>query len=146
MAVRFDYSAVLQNAYLLSVSSSSGSYTSAASTASGVFFEKFRSVFNPGHQNNSSGFEYYFSPMFNAVGSSYKWEVRARGSTTWVKITTGISAGNITRRNGTYDATVALPMQVKLSVKAAIATSGIVVITNYTTHLCAIRAWGPVAT
>ena len=144
MAVRFDYVAVLRNSHLLCVSSSAGSYTSAASTAAGAFFEKFRAVFNPGHQNKSSAFEYSLRALHSAE-SSYKWEFQQGGSTAWVKFSSGLGHGTlIAVDNGAWSSSaLTLPIQFKLSLKGSTNT---ITITNASSYMCAVRSWGPVAT
>jgi len=144
MAVKFDYTATLRNAFLLNISSSAGVYTSDKTTTSGIFYEKFRALFNPGHQNNSSAFEYHLSFM-NFAASSYKWEFQQRGSTAWVKFSTGIGMHGLTaKKTGTWSSSaLALPIQFKLSMKG---TSNYILISNYSTYLCAVRSWGPIAT
>ena len=149
MAIYFDYTAQLRNAYLLSVSSSNGIYKSSRSTGAGVFFEKFRAVFNPGHQNNSSAFEYYLYPNWMGANSSFKWEFRERGSTVWVKFSTGLGIAALSSQSfktGTYETSaIALPMTIKLMAKTSLST-GRVWVSNGSTYMCAIRAIGPIST
>lgn len=147
MSVKFDYTAQLRNSYLLTISSSAGFYASKGTTAVGEFFEMFRALFNPGHQNNSSAFEYSLQAYFQDSGSSFKWEFRPNGSAVWTKFSTGFAALDTTsRRTGTYETSaVALPMTIKLSGKTS-TIGGAAKISNWTTWMCVIRAWGPVAT
>ena len=147
MSIKFDYSAQLRNSYLLTLSSSRGTFVSEGTHVTGVFVETFRALFNPGHQNNSSAFEYFTNIRLSGP-SSVKWEFKERGSTTWVAFTTGRSTfiGTNFTRTGVYETSaVALPMSIRCMIKTS-AIGGTIYVTNESSYLCAIRAWGPIAT
>ena len=164
MAVIFDYTAQLRNAYLLSSASSEGLYISKSITSPGTFVELFRCLYNPGHQNNSSVFEYYLLPTFRYINTTQaifyetnvKWEFKSRDSTAWNKFSTGtisqttsVDIYHSRRGTGSYDSSaVALPMSIKMSAKISTTNLGYVnsYISNQTSNMCAIRAWGPVST
>jgi len=147
MAVMFDYTAQLRNGYLLISASSSGTYRSENTTAAGTFFEAFRCLYNPGHQNSCTAFEYFLRPYVAVMASSYKWDFKMRGSTVWNTFTTGyMTAASYAINTGTYDTSaVALPVEFRLMSKTSFA-GGYMQISNETSNMCVVRSWGLVAT
>ena len=152
MGAIFEYQKQLRNGFLQQVSSSSGIFHSEVVKPGSTFLPHYRALYNPGHQNSATAFEYFLS-FWVERESSGKWEFKPYGSTVWTKFSTGsynTNSSNIAR--GIYDTSaVALPAEFKLSTKTSTVTNQSVKIGNeFSTGVgvypCLIKVWGPIST
>ena len=153
MGAIFEYQKQLRNSFLQQVSSSSGIFNSEQVRPVSTFLSHYRVLYNPGHQNSATAFEYFLSFYVNAA-SSGKWEIKPYGSTVWTKFSTGAyTAASSNIEKGIYDTSaVALPAEFKLSTKTSEAGTwqfvkiGNEFSTGVGVYPCLIKVWGPIST
>jgi len=150
MPIKFDYTAVLRNSYLLSVSSSGVAgkqFISNTTLLIGTTVVYYQSFFNPGHQNSADWFDYYARPKWSVNDSSYRFQFRANGTTIWNTFSTGTSSNGVNgmRISGIYDSSaVALPMTVRIAAKTTAGNK--MELNNNSSNFFVIRAVGSIAT
>lgn len=146
MAIKFDFSQVLQNSYLMTGASSSGSWTS-QDYSQPSSQEVFRSYINPGHQNNADWIEYYLFCIPSRPGSSVVWQIKPRGSTVWTALASGAASSVASKFSGVYDTSqISLPADVRLLLNCTHASDVNITMTNYTNSRSAVRVVGDIST
>lgn len=151
MAVTFDYTHQLRNSYLLSVTSSSGIFESGASYEASTFIEHFRCLHNPGHGNNSSTLEWYIKHDTFQY-SSFKWEYKGSGSTSWSILSTGhtTAGGGIgigSAISGAVESTgITNPIWFRCTLKTSSTNPQKIYISNEDKYLATVRSVGTIST
>ena len=145
MAIKFDYTEHLKNAYLKSAGSSAV-FQSQAYTA-GTSRRPFYAYVNPGHLNTASELEFSAKVGNPNVNTSGRWEMMPRGKAVWTVFSSAAGSPTVASVyfNSFYNTSaIALPLLVRYVFKSTSASN--YAMFGNSTYICAIRVIGNIAT